>query len=481
MVLKDIEIRDFKCFSTFKCQFEPGVNVLIGRNGTGKTTLIHALHKAMSFVFSNDRSLGKEFLSKGNNTLNVRSFKESDYHFNTEMREPAHTVSIKAKATYNGRDLSWELFRRNQTNAALYQSRYKKAFTEFMHEWKRNNAPLPLLAYYSDSYPHKYVKTVKYALDIVNNGVMPSNFGYYQWDEEAACTSIWETRISNCLSKVQPYYTLILRAASEMQELEEKLSNDRFKENPDYLRLKSEEDRIYKIIAEPLAEIMFVEARLKAFAEALPGIKEQNFEIDVLVPVQTQEGFQLGLHFKDGSTSMLQDLPAGYRRLYSIVLDMAYRAYILNGDVEPNGLAIIDEIDLHLHPELEKEVMNVFRMTFPGVQFIVSTHSPMVLTNLHPEGGKIMRLETGYSEPVTVEDIYGLDYNTGVEDVMGVDAKDVEIDNLVSTLAFFEIKNMGQQAENVRTLLLEKLKGDKALMEKLLDKRRKKMGDEVHQ
>lgn len=481
MTIKEIEITDFRCFSTFKCQFEPGVNVLIGRNGAGKTTLIHALHKAMSFIFSNDRSLGKEFLSKGNNTLNVRSFKESDYRFDTALREPVQTVSIKAKASYNGKDLSWELFRRNQTNAALYQSRYKKAFTEFMHEWKRNDAVLPLLAYYSDSYPHKYVKTVKYALDIVNNGVMPRNFGYYQWDDEAACTSIWETRMSNCLNKVQPYYTIILRAISELQELEEKLSVDELKDNQDYQRLIAEEERIHTIVAEPLAEMMFVEKRLKAFAEALPGVKEQNREIDVLAPVQTQEGFQLGLHFKDGSTALLQDLPAGYRRLYSIVFDMAYRAYILNGDVEPEGLVIIDEIDLHLHPELEKEVLNVFHSVFPEVQFIVSTHSPMVLTNLHPDGCKIMRMETGYTEPATIEDIYGLDYNTGVEDVMGVDAKNVEIDNLVSTLAFFEAKKMAEQAENVRTLLLEKLKGDEAHLEKLLDKRRKEMGDEIHQ
>ncbi len=64
---------------------------------------------------------------------------------------------------------------------------------------------------------------------------------------------------------------------------------------------------------------------------------------------------------------------------------------------------------------------------------------------------------------------------------MGVDAKNVEIDNLVSTLTFFEVKNMAEQAENVRTLLLEKLKGDEVHLEKLLDKRRKEMGDEIHQ
>lgn len=480
MTLKEIEIRDFRCFSTFKCFFEPGVNVLFGRNGAGKSTLIHALHKAMSFIFSNDRSLGKEFLSKGNNTLNVRSFKESDYRFDPELREPVQTASIKAKASFNGRDLSWELFRRNQTNAALYQSRYKKAFTEFMQEWKKNGAVLPLLAYYSDSYPHKYVKTVKYALDIVNNGVMPRNFGYYQWDDEAACTSIWETRMSNCLNKVQPYYTLMMRTLSAKMELEENLKNDELVNNMDYQRLKAEEERISRIVLEPMAEMSFVEERLKSFAEALPGDSEHKKEIDLLSPEQTPDGFQLSLHFKDGSSSLLQDLPAGYRRLYSIVFDMAYRSFILNGNSEPKGIVIIDEIDLHLHPELEKDVLNVFHRIFPDVQFIVSSHSPMVLTNLQPGDSKIMRMEAGKVQPVEIDDVYGLDYNTGVEDVMGVDARNVEIANLLGTLAFMEKNDMVEQAQNIRTLLLTKLKGDEAHLNKLLDRRGEEMGDEIH-
>ena len=482
MTIKEIKIRDFRCFKAFECQFKPGVNVLIGRNGAGKTTLIHALHKVMSFIFSNDRSLGKDFLSKGNNTLNVRSFKESDYHFDLEQREPVQDASIKARADYNGRELAWELYRRNQPNAALYQSRYKAAFTSFMSEWKKNGAALPLLAYYSDSYPHKNVRTVKYALDIVNNGVMPRNFGYYQWDDEAACTSIWETRICSCLNRVQPYYTLMSRTLSRMNELQELFDVTQLESNEEYRQLNAEADRINKVTADPFAELTFVEERLKRFAAALPGINEMNMGIDFFFPAQTEEGFQLSIHFKDGSSSLLQDLPAGYRRLYSIVFDMAYRAYILNGDSEPEGMAIIDEIDLHLHPELEKDVLNVFHKTFPSVQFIVSTHSPMVLTNLEPDGDdcQILRMEFGESRPTVIKDIYGLDYNTGVEDVMGVDSRNVEIDNLLNTLVFFEENEMVQQAENVKALLLEKLKGDTAHLNEMVARRRKEMGDEIH-
>lgn len=79
---------------------------------------------------------------------------------------------------------------------------------------------------------------------------------------------------------------------------------------------------------------------------------------------------------------MLNNLPAGYCRLYSIILDLAYRAYILNGDKEPTGIVLIDEIDLHLHPSLEQEVVQCLAEVFPKVQFIMTSHSAAVIANL---------------------------------------------------------------------------------------------------
>lgn len=482
MRINKIEIRDFRCFKTFNCVFTPGVNVFIGHNGAGKTSLIHAIHKAVSFIFSNSRSLGTEFLSKGNSTLNIRSFKDGDYWFDPVTREQSPYASIKAEAEYNATLLSWELYRRNQPNAALYQRHYKNAFNIFMREWKGNNAPLPLLAYYSDSYPHKDVKTMQYALSIVNKDVMPRNFGYYQWDEEVSCTTIWELRMCNCISRVQPYYTQMSRLNSELLSMEQKDASELERDN-EYLRLKKEVARINKITEEPMKEQSFVEKKLQTFAAELPGIKKKNREIDYLGAIQTLEGYRVALYFKDGSFSLMQELPAGYRRLYSIVFDMAYRSYILNGNVEPEGIVIIDEIDLHLHPELETEVVNVFHNVFPRVQFIMSTHSPAVITNLPSiiNENQILRMEEGVESPTILSGTYGLDYNTGVEDFMGADARNAEIENLLNSLAFFELKGMKQQSSNVKRLLLKKLKGNEVHLKELLEKRMKEMGNEIHQ
>lgn len=477
MDIEFIDIYEYKGLERFETQFKPGVNIIIGKNGAGKSTLISAVCKALSFIFSNDKSLGNDFLSYGNSSLNVRSFKESDYHFNPNTREFAPAAKIRATARYGAQALNWELFRRNLPNASLNQPLYKDAFVNFMKEWKSGGQPLPVLSYYSDSYPHKDIKLMKYALDRVNNAVMPRNFGYYQWDDEASCTSIWETRLCNCLNRVQPYYTLTSRIASELHEIEERHQGKMSIDDTRYLELQQDMERIETNMRPAFEEIEFVESRLKRFSEALPGVEDHGFGIDYIGVAQTFDGFRLMLHFKNGAMELLQNLPAGYRRLYSIVLDLAYRAYILNGDIEPKGIAIIDEIDLHLHPELEKDVMNKLRDVFPQMQFIVTTHSPMVITNfeLNPERDQILQLEVNGPVPSNVGDIYGLDYNTGVEDVMGVSATDAAIDNLVSSIAFYELNNLPEQASNVRELLVSKLKGDESAAEERINKRKREM------
>ena len=133
-----------------------------------------------------------------------------------------------------------------------------------------------------------------------------------------------------------------------------------------------------------------------------------------------------------------ESLPAGYRRLYSIVLDLAYRAFLLNRlDTDiVNGLVLIDEIDLHLHPSLEKEAVMRFTRLFPHIQFIMTSHSPIVVSNLpHQDGdNRILRIVEGENEPHSLPDIYGIDYDTALRDVMETDERDENIDFLKSSI-----------------------------------------------
>ena len=93
------------------------------------------------------------------------------------------------------------------------------------------------------------------------------------------------------------------------------------------------------------------------------------------------------------------------------------------------GIAIIDEIDLHLHPSLEQEVLARLKKTFPSIQFIVSTHSPMVLSNLKVKdtGNMIYRMQADEDTPNALPNLYGVDYSAAVYDFMGTPYADNEV------------------------------------------------------
>lgn len=75
MFLNSIIIDSFACFKHFTANFTSGTNVIIGRNGAGKTSLIKGLVYLMNFLFTNDRSMGDNFLSSGNPDLKMSSIK----------------------------------------------------------------------------------------------------------------------------------------------------------------------------------------------------------------------------------------------------------------------------------------------------------------------------------------------------------------------------------------------------------------------
>lgn len=91
-------------------------------------------------------------------------------------------------------------------------------------------------------------------------------------------------------------------------------------------------------------------------------------------------------------------LSDGERNMMALVGDMSRRLSVLNpGRKNPNegsGIVLIDEVDLHLHPGWQREVVANLENTFPNCQFVISTHSPQVVGELHPKS--VMRLRDGH-------------------------------------------------------------------------------------
>ena len=143
---------------------------------------------------------------------------------------------------------------------------------------------------------------------------------------------------------------------------------------------------------------------------------------------------------KEGKTLWIDQLSNGEKCLLSMVGDIARRLAILAGTnsnpLEGHGIVLIDEIDLHLHPAWQREIIPKLVQTFPNCQFIVSTHSPQVLSDVAPEAVFLLRQKEGNVTVEHPEESFGQTSDRILEDIMGVSARPQEIKEALRKLFY---------------------------------------------
>jgi len=151
--------------------------------------------------------------------------------------------------------------------------------------------------------------------------------------------------------------------------------------------------------------------------------KLMNYQ-DTIVKCNIIE-YEIEFTFNDNTLSMSQ-LSDGYRCAVTLFADIAYRMAVLNPQLgvnvtkETDGIVLIDEVDLHLHPEWQQKILGVLTEVFPKVQFIVTTHAPAVIASVRSES--LIMLEND-DAIVPNGEVYGKDLNTIATGIMGVDER----------------------------------------------------------
>ena len=144
-----------------------------------------------------------------------------------------------------------------------------------------------------------------------------------------------------------------------------------------------------------------------------------------------------------GQPLPIDNLSAGQRMMLALVADLAIKAVTQNAflvprdqlppDVLPEvlaktpGLVLIDELDVHLHPNWQRRVARDLKETFPAIQFICTTHSPQVIGELPAEEIRVLKgdriLVAGAS--------FGIDSSRILEEVMGAESRTNEVGELI--------------------------------------------------
>lgn len=129
--------------------------------------------------------------------------------------------------------------------------------------------------------------------------------------------------------------------------------------------------------------------------DMLPNLYNINFDDrvgDQVVTTYIEKDHEGGAFRKVG----FDQLASGLKSMIAMIGDIMVRLYEQQPDVfdpaEFTGIVLIDEIDIHLHPKLQKELVEQLTRTFPKIQFIASTHSPVSLLGA-PKNSLIYRVE----------------------------------------------------------------------------------------
>jgi predicted ATP-binding protein involved in virulence len=130
---------------------------------------------------------------------------------------------------------------------------------------------------------------------------------------------------------------------------------------------------------------------------------------------------------KNGQTLNVAQLSQGEKSLMALIGDIARRLAVMNPSLDNplmgDGIVLIDEVDMHLHPKWQRSLINQLTNTFPECQFVLTTHSPLVIS----DSKKVLTYLIGDNEVKQLPPLYGEDANSVLLDIMDTDIRNTDI------------------------------------------------------
>ena len=400
--LVDIELHNFRLFDDIKIKFDDKLTVLIGENGAGKTALLEGIVKALMFYTKNIR----------NNTV---TNKFTSIYAPTDIRYGSPEMQTSLTLSYQNDIYKWHITQNDlKKNAVLTPLDSLNRFIDAVQVSLAEQ--LSIIAFYQNSrlytngqtpIPKPTQAKTFTALDNALEGTsldFKTFVAWYIWQEQIE--QFDKTQTNTVLDTVR---TTILAV------------------------LNDDNEGLYKKIYIDPTE--FNNPRLI--------LEKGNDKVEV------------------------NQLSSGEKSLFVLVSDLARRLALANPLSknplsEGQGIVLIDEIDLHLHPRWQRKVMQKLVDIFPKIQWVVTTHSPLVLT--HAPKGKALRLNNGevteyqrFRGMRLVDIFYDLyDTTSRPEDIQK------EIDNLFEAIDGEDLIKAHKQLNKLKAILPE---NDPAILE----------------
>jgi len=399
MHIKSIKLKNFRCYENAEFNFKPGFNLVIGLNGSGKTSLL--LGVATSF-----KGIGSA-TSKGSPSISEDDARfVIDQHEDRIRFERRYPVEINAEGNFLGTS-TWGTSKERSGNVLdLKNNTLYNGMTSAIQEIDAGkDVTLPLVAFYRAN---------------------------RRWSAKNTSAEYAATQKTSRYDAYLNWYD----AAVDLQEFESWIIGKTL-------------ERLQKIARKNNKPATFTdELQLldDVLTHALPNSAGIEYDLDLR---------QIIVKLSKNHSIPFNDLSDGQRSLVAIVSDITRRICVLNPHLRNDALTLtpgtilIDEIDIHLHPAWQRNIISALKNSFPQIQFIAASHSPQVIGSLSPEE-IIILTENGPTQPKAS---YGLDSSSILEEVMDTAQRAPEVANTLSEiLSAIENNKLAEAKQQLNTL-----------------------------
>jgi len=459
MKVKKVSLKNYRGAQDLSLELNPRLNVFVGVNGSGKSTVLDAIAIMLSWAVSRINRAGGS----------GRPIVESDI----TNGKSASSIEISCEA--EGRTIEWELFKVRKGYAApegrskLQElNEYTKGIQYRISETSEK-VNLPIFDYYPVNravldIPLRIRGKHSFGLLTAYEGALTSGADFrtfFEWFRE-------REDLENEVMKQQMKQLTLRDSELDYGNESSKMPDNDTEKQP---KRSKKQNTTFKP-----ESYQFPDPQLEAVRAALTKFLPEFSNLTV-----RRQPLRMEVE-NNGKPFTVNQLSDGEKCLIALIGDLARRLAILNpvsaNPLEGSGIVLIDEIDLHLHPKWQRMVIPKLLDVFPKCQFIVSTHSPNVITHVQHESLFLLKQTDSGIEAEKPSESYGKTVDRVLEDLMGLETtRPNEVESELGII--FEKINSGKlkEAKNLISMLKEKIGSDPELVKaEVLIKRKELIG-----
>ena len=368
MKIKSIKLINYRGAVSLNIDFHRQLNIFIGVNGSGKSTILDGLVIMLSWLVNRLK----------NTNASGRKISE------TEINNGQWTAIIEITGvTEDSQEITWKIV---------------KTRTGYIHAGEGSNF----------SQLNDYTKKIQLQITEHQGQINLPLFVYYSVNRAVLDTPL-KIKTKHKFDSLSAYEN-DLTSGSDFRTFFEW-----FRERED---LENENRRYQYDLIKPEG-FCFPDPQLEAVRQTI-----KRFLPDFTNLIVCRNPLRMEVTKKDKIVTVNQ-LSDGEKCLIAMLGDLARRMAIANPQnpdpLTGNGLIIIDEIDLHLHPQWQRFVVPKLLEVFPNCQFFISTHSPNIITHVQPESLHFMEQTEMGIKFHPVQESYGKNVDRILEDLMGLE------------------------------------------------------------